>query len=81
LGGPRTYSENYGDESSVVRMHSGNGKHEEMDHRAIVCFDRALEDSGLTFEPLRQVLHDYFVWATTTALARYTSQPTTYLTE
>ena len=33
LGGPRTYSENYGDESAVVRMHSGNGEHEEMNRR------------------------------------------------
>jgi len=29
LGGPRTYSESYGDETSVVRMHSGNGEHDE----------------------------------------------------
>src|SRR5262245_19655863 len=34
LGGPATYSDAYGDETSVVRMHSGNGKHEEMDRRA-----------------------------------------------
>jgi hemoglobin len=71
LGGPTTYSDNYGDETSVVRMHSGNGPHEEMDHRAIACFDRALEDVGLTTEPLRQVLHDYFAWATTTTMSRY----------
>ena len=31
LGGPTTYSQLYGDETSVVRMHSGNGPHEEMD--------------------------------------------------
>jgi hemoglobin len=71
LGGPAAYSGSYGDESSVVRIHSGNGVHEEMDRRGIACFDQALEDAGLTAEPLRQVLHDYFAWATTTALARY----------
>ena len=71
LGGPSTYSDAYGDESSVVRMHSGNGPHEEMDRRAIACFDQALQDVGLTAEPLRGVLHDYFAWATTTTLARY----------
>src|SRR5262249_49722296 len=65
LGGPTTYSDTYGDETSVVRMHSGNGPHEEMDRGAIACFDRALEDVGLTSEPLRKVLHDYFAWATT----------------
>ena len=31
LGGPAEYSERYGDETSVVRIHSGNGTHEEMD--------------------------------------------------
>ena len=47
LGGPTTYSDQYGDETSVVRIHSGNGLHEEMDQRAIDCFDQALEDVGL----------------------------------
>jgi hemoglobin len=72
LGGPAAYSASYGDETSVVRMHSGNGgPHEEMDQRAIACFDQALQDRGLTAEPLRQVLHDYFAWATTTTMSRY----------
>ncbi|MGE0026066.1 MAG: group II truncated hemoglobin [Thermoleophilia bacterium] len=72
LGGPATYSERYGDESSVVRMHSGNGPHEEMDARAIACFDQALGDVGLApGTPLHTALHDYFTWATTTAMARY----------
>ncbi len=71
FGGPITYSGTYGDETSVVRRHSGNGVHEEMDHRAIACFDLALDDVGLTAQPLRQVLHDYFAWATTTTMAQY----------
>ena len=72
LGGPPLYSPRYGDETSVVRIHSGNGAHEEMDRRAIACFDRALADIGLAAEDrLRQVLHDYFAWATTTTMARY----------
>jgi len=72
LGGSTTYSERYGDETSVVRIHSGNGPHEEMDQRAIACFDRALEDVGLAGdERLRRALHDYFAWATTTTMARY----------
>ena len=73
LGGPTTYSETYGDETSVARIHSGNGDpHEEMDRRAIACFGQALADVGLAAtEPLRQVLHDYFAWATTTTLSRY----------
>lgn len=71
LGGPTTYSDTFADETSVVRMHSGNGPHEEMDRRAIACFDQALGDVGLVAEPLRTVLHDYFAWTATTALARY----------
>src|SRR5262245_61885620 len=72
LGGPTTYSDRYGDETSVVRMHSGNGPHEEMDRRAIACFDQALKDVGLARdERLRRVLHDYFAWATTTTMSHY----------
>ena len=72
LGGPTTFSDTYGDESSVVRIHSGNGEHDDMDQRAIACFDQALQDIGLDRdERLRQVLHDYFAWATTTTMAQY----------
>ncbi len=72
LGGPTTYSDSYGDETSVLRMHSGNGPHEEMDRRAIACFDRALADVGLAGDDrLRTVLRDYFAWATNTTMSRY----------
>jgi hemoglobin len=72
LGGPRTFTATYGDETLVVRMHSGNGPHEEMDRRAIACFDGALTDTNLTSQPqLAQVLHDYFAWATTTTMSAY----------
>ena len=72
LGGPTTYSDQYGSETSVVRTHSGNGLHEEMDQRAIACFDQALHDAELdNDERLRRVLHDYFAWATTTTMAHY----------
>jgi len=71
LGRPTAYSDTCGDETSVVRIHSGNGLHEEMDQRAIACFDRALDDVELADGPLRQVLHDYFAWSTTTTMARY----------
>jgi hemoglobin len=46
--------------------------HEEMDRRAITCFDQAMNDAGLDEAgPLRKVLHDYFAWATTTTMSRY----------
>ena len=72
LGGPNMYSGSYGDETTVVKMHSGNGEHDEMNRRAIACFDQALVDVGLADDQeLRQVLHDYFAWATTTTMYRH----------
>ena len=71
LGGPASYSGNFGDEKSVVRLHSGNGQHEEMDQRAIACFDKALLDAGLASDDrLRQTLHDWFT-SSTTAMASH----------
>ena len=65
LGGPSTYSDCFGDETTVVKMHSGNGEHDEMDRRAIACFDQALADVGLADDcTLRQLL------CTTTLLGR-----------
>lgn len=72
LGGPARYSELYGDESDVVRMHSGNGPHDEMDRQAIICFDQALRDIGLADDDrVSTVLHDYFEWSTTNTMSRY----------
>jgi len=72
IDGPASYSDAFGDETSVVRMHSGNGVHEEMDRRAIACFDQALVDVGLAADDrLRHVLHDYFAWATTASMSQY----------
>jgi hemoglobin len=71
LGGPADFTSMYGDETSVVRIHSGNGPHEDMDRRAIACFDLAMDDAGMADDRLRRTLHDYFAWATTTTMARY----------
>ena len=72
LGGPASYSASFGDETAVVRIHSGNGPHEEMDRRAVACFDQALVDVGLAGDDrLRELLHAYFAWATRTAMSRY----------
>jgi hemoglobin len=56
LGGPPVYSEQMGDESFVVRLHSGNGEHDEMDRRAVRFFAEALNDAGVPDE-----LHDELV--------------------
>jgi hemoglobin len=43
-----------------------------MDRRAIECFDQALQDVGIAADgPVRETLHDYFAWATTTTMADY----------
>jgi hemoglobin len=71
LGGPPTYTERYGTESHVVRLHSGNGPHDEMNERAVACFDAALDDAGLEDERLAGALHDYFAWATWNSMYRH----------
>ena len=63
LGGPATYTETMADHSHVARLHAGNGEHEDMDRRAIACFEQALDDAGLPQE-VRGPLTDYFTWAT-----------------
>ena len=73
LGGPRLYTGVFGDETAVVRMHSGNGPHEDLDRRAIACFGAALTDAGFATDPLRTALYDYFAWATMQQLGRYES--------
>ena len=64
LGGPAMYTASLGSESSVVRMHAGNGEHKEMDERAEKCFAQALEDAALP-DNVRAPLRAYFHWATT----------------
>ena len=70
-GGPALYTGTFGTESSVVRRHSGNGEHEEMDRRAIQCFTMALVDAGIADPELKRCLLNYFAWTTTTSMAAY----------
>jgi len=63
LGGPTDFTDSMAEESQVLRMHSGNGPHEEMDRRALEAFVLALDDAGLPDDRrLRQALTDYFAW-------------------
>ncbi|MFN8629691.1 MAG: group II truncated hemoglobin [Chloroflexota bacterium] len=72
LGGPPAYTSAHGTHADVVRLHSGNGVHEEMDRRAVACFEAALGDVGLAAdEPLASALLAYFSWATTTVMAEF----------
>ena len=71
IGGPPEFTSRFGDESAVVRIHSGNAEHHEMDGRAIACFDAALVDAGLDDDVVRSALHDYFAWTTRETMGRY----------
>jgi hemoglobin len=65
LGGPPKYTTDMGDETSVTKIHSGNGEHAEMDERAQECFAAALVDAGIPDDArLRSTLEAYFRWAT-----------------
>ncbi len=64
LGGPPAFTVGLGtDHTTVLRMHSGNGEHHEMDRRAEECFALALDDAGLPESPeLRRTLVAWFHW-------------------
>jgi hemoglobin len=63
LGGPTAYTEGLGDHSLVLRLHSGNGEHAEMDRRSEECFALAMDDAGLPDdERLRSTLTAWFHW-------------------
>ena len=65
LGGPTTYTDSIGAYSDVVRTHTGNGPHEQMDGRAVATFVLALDDAGISTDPdLRFQLIAWFTWAT-----------------
>jgi hemoglobin len=63
LGGPPAYTDGLGDHSLVLRLHAGNGEHEEMDRRSEDCFALAMDDAGLPDNPrLRETLTAWFHW-------------------
>jgi len=65
LGGPTAYTESISNYSEVVRTHTGNGPHEQMDGRAVAAFVFALDDAGIPTDPdLRFELIAWFTWAT-----------------
>jgi hemoglobin len=63
LGGPALFTGGYGDETSVQRLHAGNGEHVELDERCLALFDQAVEESGIDTDAGRR-LSAYFRRAT-----------------
>jgi hemoglobin len=74
LGGPADYTKSLGDYSYVVRRHTGNGPHEQMDGRAVAAFALALDDVGISNDPdLRFQLIAWFTWANALLNHRWSS--------
>ena len=64
MGGPPTYSESCGDQSSMVVMHTGNGDMADLGRRFVECFVAAADDAGLPEDPeFRAALRAYMQWA------------------
>ncbi len=74
LGGPAAYTESVSDYSNVVRLHSGDGLHEQMDGRAVAAFVLALDEVAIPTDPrLRFQLVAWFTWATAVLNHRWTA--------
>ena len=64
MGGPPTYSQSCGDQSSLLRMHAGNGDMTDLGRRFVDCFVLAADDAGLPADPeFRAALRSYMEWA------------------
>ena len=64
LGGPAHYSSTCGDQSSLLRMHSGNGDISDLGRRFVECFVAAADDAGLPADPeFQAALRAYMEWA------------------
>lgn len=64
LGGPDIYSRELASDAHMVRLHSGNGPHPELDAACQNCFVAAVDDVGITDEGLRETLIEWFAWST-----------------
>jgi len=70
LGGPPDFSASCGDQSSVLRMHSGNGDLGDLGDRFFNCFALALDDAALPDDPaFRAAMLGYMRWAVDGVLA------------
>jgi hemoglobin len=70
MGGPPTYSEGCGNESSVLAMHAGNGDIGDLGERFYDCFVQALDDAQLPDDPaFRGAMSAYMRWAVANVLS------------
>lgn len=74
LGGPADYTAAMGGHTHAVRLHTGNGPHEQMDGKAIAAFVLALDDAAIPRDPrLWHALIAWFGWATALLNHRWSS--------
>lgn len=65
LGGPTTYTDTMLDETSLERMHAGNGDMTDLGRRFVACFVGAMDDVGMSVDPdFRGAMRAYMEWAT-----------------
>ena len=70
MGGPARYSQSLGSQSSLQRMHAGNGDMSDLGRRFVDCFVLAADDAGLPDDPgFRAALRAYMQWAVDDVLA------------
>ncbi len=70
MGGPPTFSEACGDESSVLALHAGNGDMGDLGDRFYACFVQALDDAQLPEDPeFREAMSAYMRWAVANVLS------------
>jgi hemoglobin len=64
MGGPATFSTTCGDQSDLLRLHSGNGDMTDLGRRFVRAFVAAADDAGLPADPeFRAALRAYMEWA------------------
>jgi len=75
LGGPPTFSESCSDQTTMLRLHAGNGEIDDLGRRFVECFVAAADDAGLPDDPeFRASLRAYMEWAVSEVL-RYPDSP------
>jgi hemoglobin len=64
MGGPARFSETYSSQTSMLRMHAGNGDMTDLGVRFVQCFTAAMDDADLPADvEFRAVMQGYIQWA------------------
>jgi hemoglobin len=70
LGGPPLFTENFGGQEAMIRLHAGQGAESDLGDRFVACFVAAVESARLPEDPeLRAALAAYMKWATDDVVA------------